>query len=183
MYIPPWLLALLVLVVVCAMGVTIRNSFHGLPENFVSEQAQAKQQPQPQQQSVATIEQPAPTPVYDGQDAEFNDYLRQIKSRVGNSSIVPTQQNLDLISGGKNPPPEESLVQQYMPNQEKIKPHEMPPQRGPAIIANVPTDAGTEAEKIQRESTATRSVRENVRGDGSTNQGFMNQHSITYVHA
>jgi hypothetical protein len=182
MYIPPWLLALLVLVVVCAMGVTIRNSFHGLPENFVSEQAPAKQQ-QEKEQSVATIQQPPADPVYDGQDTEFNDYLRQIKSRVGNSSIIPTQQNLDLISGGKNPPPEESLVQQYMSNQEKIQPHEMPPQRSPAIIANVPTDAGTEAEKIQRESTATRSIRENVRGDGSTNQGFMNQHSITYVHA
>jgi hypothetical protein len=111
---------------------------------------------------------------------EFESYLQQIKSRV---SSTPTQANLDMISGGPEAPASETLVQGYLPNQERILPHEMPPQRKPVITANVPQDIGTGAEAIQNGATAVRSVRENVREDGMRAQGFQSESAIQYVRA
>jgi hypothetical protein len=84
-----------------------------------------------------------------------------------------------MISGGPAPPTSENLVQSYLPNQEKILPHEMPPERRPAITANVPAHAGTEAAEIQ---PALRTIRENVREAPPRDQGFRSDAAITYVH-
>ena len=193
MYVPPWLLAILVLVVACAMGLSIKKSFRGLPENFEGDEQKDSSLASPSQgKESAEVVSPAkeiPVTLQDNQDAllsgdGFGLYLQKIKARVGNSAITPSQANLDLISGGSAAAPSEILVQEYLPNQEKILPHQMPPSRTLLVTASTPTDAGTEAEKIQTNSTALRSLRENVRdeGKGSSNS-FMNQYEVSYSHA
>jgi hypothetical protein len=192
MYIPPWLLAFVVLVMVCAMGVSVMKSFRKFPEGFddMEKEEDVKEEdgyvnapPQP-----PAVEKPEPMPIAgaayvsanspDG--PEFESYLQQIKSRV---TAVPTQANLDMISGGPEAPVNEKQVQGYMPNQERILPHEMPPQRKPVMTANVSQDAGTEAENIQNGATAVRSLRENVRDDGVRAQGFQSEATIQYTRA
>jgi hypothetical protein len=202
MYIPPWLLALGLLILVCAMGATIVKSFRKFPEGFddlaetgvkgdylASAEAPAPA-PAPaspvQQKQTQDAQEPIPmaTAAYvsanSSEGPEFESYLQQIKSRV---SSTPTQANLDMISGGPEAPASETLVQGYLPNQERILPHEMPPQRKPVITANVPQDIGTGAEAIQNGATAVRSVRENVREDGMRAQGFQSESAIQYVRA
>ena len=106
MYVPPWLLAILVLVVACAMGVSIKKSFRGLPENFEGDEQKDSSLASPSQgkESVPTAKE-IPVTLQDNQDAllsgdGFGLYLQKIKARVGNSAITPSQANLDLISGG-----------------------------------------------------------------------------------
>ena len=191
MYIPPWLLAFVVLVMVCAMGLSVMKSFRKFPEGFddvkkpegVKEDASPPPPPAP-----VAVEKPEPMPIAgaayvsanspDG--PEFESYLQQIKGRV---SSEPTQANLDMISGGPEAPVNEKQVQGYLPNQERILPHEMPPERKPAMTANVTQDAGTEAENIQNGATAVRSLRENVRDEGVRAQGFQSGAAIQYTRA
>jgi hypothetical protein len=202
MYIPPWLLALGILILVCAMGATIVKSFRRFPEGFndSKEKANVGSETGVKEDYVSASSAPAAAPAPSVQDAqepmpmasaayvsanssegpEFESYLQQIKSRV---SSTPTQANLDMISGGPEAPASETLVQGYLPNQERILPHEMPPQRKPSITANVPQDIGTGAEAIQNGATAVRSVRENVREDGMRAQGFQSESAIQYVRA
>ena len=194
MYIPPWLLALGLLILVCAMGATIVKSFRKLPEGFddvkvvepetsVKEEASTDAIKQTQTQD-AQEPMPMANAAYVSANSpegpEFDSYLRQIKSRV---SSTPTQANLDMISGGPEAPASETMVQGYMPNQERILPHEMPPERKPVMTADVPQDAGTGAEAIQNGATAVRTVRENVREDGLRKQGFQSESAIQYVRA
>ena len=200
MYIPPWLLALGLLILVCAMGATIVKSFRKFPEGFddLAETGVKGDYLEAEASAEAPASAPAPAPsVQEEQEPmpmasaayvsanssegpEFESYLQQIKSRV---SSTPTQANLDMISGGPEAPASETLVQGYLPNQERILPHEMPPQRKPSITANVPQDIGTGAEAIQNGATAVRSVRENVREDGLRAQGFQSESAIQYVRA
>jgi hypothetical protein len=191
MYVPPWLLAILVLVVVCAIGVTIKKSFHGLPENFEGDESRSPSEvplPSVEPAEVAPSAQEIPVTLQDNQDAllsgnGFGLYLQKIKARVGNSATTPSQANLDLISGGPAAAPSEVLVEKYLPNQEKILPHQMPPTRTLLVTASTPTDAGTDAEKIQTNSTALRSLRENVRDEGKgSSDSFMNQYEVLYSH-
>jgi hypothetical protein len=195
MYIPPWLLALGLLILVCAMGATVVKSFRKFPEGFNDlPEAGVKGD------YLASAQAPAPAPANAVQDAqepmpmasaayvsaassegpEFASYLQQIKSRV---SSTPTQANLDMISGGPEAPASETLVQGYLPNQERILPHDTLPERKPVMTANVPQDAGTGAEAIQNGATAVRTVRENVREDGMRAQGFQSESAIQYVRA
>lgn len=155
----------------------------GVKEDYVSapatatplqqKQTQDAQEPMPMA-SAAYVSANSP------EGPEFESYLRQIKSRV---SSTPTQANLDMISGGPEAPASETLVQGYLPNQERILPHEMPPERKPVMTANVPQDIGTGAEAIQNGATAVRTVRENVREDGMRAQGFQSESAIQYVRA
>jgi hypothetical protein len=192
MYIPPWLLALGLLILVCAMGATVIKSFRKLPEGFddLSEKGVKEVSDHPVQQTQTQTQnaQEEPIPMASAayvsanssEGPEFESYLQQIKSRV---SSTPTQANLDMISGGPEAPASETLVQGYLPNQERILPHEMPPERKPVMTANVPQDIGTGAEAIQNGATAVRSVRENVREDGLRTQGFQSESAIQYVRA
>ena len=192
MYIPPWLLALGLLILVCAMGATVIKSFRKLPEGFddLSEKGvkEVSEHPVQQTQTQTQNAQEEPIPMASAayvsanssEGPEFESYLQQIKSRV---SSTPTQANLDMISGGPEAPASETLVQGYLPNQERILPHEMPPERKPVMTANVPQDIGTGAEAIQNGATAVRSVRENVREDGLRTQGFQSESAIQYVRA
>ena len=199
MYIPPWLLALGLLVLVCAMGATIIKSFRKFPEGFddskriesVEADTGVKEEiidaPAPVQQTqTQDAQEPMPmasaayVSANSSEGPEFESYLRQIKSRV---SSTPTQANLDMISGGPEAPASETLVQGYLPNQERILPHDTLPERKPVMTANVPHDIGTGAEAIQNGATAVRTVRENVREDGLRKQGFQSESAIQYVRA
>jgi hypothetical protein len=198
MYIPPWLLALGILILVCAMGATIVKSFRkfpegfsdlpetGVKENYVSASSAPATATPVQQEQTQDAQEPMPmasaayVSANSSEGPEFESYLRQIKSRV---SSTPTQANLDMISGGPEAPASETLVQGYLPNQERILPHEIPPERKPVMTANVPQDIGTGAEAIQNGATAVRSVRENVREDGLRAQGFQSESAIQYVRA
>jgi hypothetical protein len=192
MYIPPWLLAFGLLVLVCAMGATVVKSFRKFPEGFndvkrmdaVGTDTGVKEGAPVQQMQTQDAQEPIPvasaayvsanTP--DG--PEFESYLQQIKSRV---SSTPTQANLDMISGGPEAPASETMVQGYLPNQERILPHQVLPERKPVMTANVPQDIGTGAEAIQNGAMAVRTVRENVREDGLRAQGFQSESAIQYV--
>lgn len=196
MYIPPWLLALGILILVCAMGATIVKSFRRFPEGFndSKEKANVGSETGVKEDYVSASAAPSvqdaqePMPIASAayvsanssEGPEFESYLRQIKSRV---SSTPTQANLDMISGGPESPASETLVQGYLPNQERILPHEIPPERKPVMMANVPQDIGTGAEAIQNGATAVRTVRENVREDGLRAQGFQSESAIQYVRA
>ena len=174
------------------MGATVIKSFRKLPEGFddLSEKGVKEVSDHPVQQTQTQTQnaQEEPIPMASAayvsanssEGPEFESYLQQIKSRV---SSTPTQANLDMISGGPEAPASETLVQGYLPNQERILPHEMPPERKPVMTANVPQDIGTGAEAIQNGATAVRSVRENVREDGLRTQGFQSESAIQYVRA
>lgn len=203
MYIPPWLLAFGLLILVCAMGATVVKSFRKFPEGFNDvkrmdavgtdtgvkegapvQQMQTQDATAAQEKQTQDAQEPIPvasaayvsanTP--DG--PEFESYLQQIKSRV---SSTPTQANLDMISGGPEAPASETMVQGYLPNQERILPHQVLPERKPVMTANVPQDIGTGAEAIQNGAMAVRTVRENVREDGLRAQGFQSESAIQYV--
>ena len=184
------------------MGATVVKSFRKFPEGFndlpeagvkedylASAQAPA-QAPAPaspvQQKQTQDSQEPMPmasaayVSATSPEGPEFASYLQQIKSRV---SSTPTQANLDMISGGPEAPASETLVQGYLPNQERILPHDTLPERKPVMTANVPQDAGTGAEAIQNGATAVRTVRENVREDGMRAQGFQSESAIQYVRA
>ena len=194
MYIPPWLLALGLLILVCAMGATVVKSFRKFPEGFddlsetgvkeeIVEVPVAPSAPavvEPLQDEPMPMASAAYVSANSSEGPEFESYLRQIKSRV---SSTPTQANLDMISGGPEAPASETLVQGYLPNQERIHPHDTLPERKPVMMANVPNDIGTGAEAIQNGATAVRTVRENVREDGMRNQGFQSESAIQYVRA
>lgn len=199
MYIPPWLLALGLLILVCAMGVTVVKSFRKLPEGFddmasVGEERGVKEEivevsasaPAAQEKQTHDAQEPMPmasaayVSANSSEGPEFESYLQQIKSRV---SSTPTQANLDMISGGAEAPASETLVQGYLPNQERIHPHDTLPERKSVMTANVPHDIGTGAEAIQNGATAVRSVRENVREDGMRKQGFQSESAIQYMRA
>ena len=198
MYIPPWLLAFGILVLVCAMGATVVKSFRKFPEGFndvkdkgpLEDESGVKEDyaPAPAAQEKQTQDAQEPMPMASAayvsantpDGPEFESYLQQIKSRV---SSTPTQANLDMISGGPEAPASETLVQGYLPNQERILPHETIPERKPVMTANVPHDIGTGAEAIQNGATAIRSVRENVREDGMRAQGFQSESAIQYMRA
>jgi hypothetical protein len=190
MYIPPWLLALGLLILVCAMGATVVKSFRKFPEGFddlsetgVKEEIVEVPTPsvvEPLQQEPMPMASAAYVSANSSEGPEFESYLQQIKSRV---SSTPTQANLDMISGGPEPPASETLVQGYLPNQERILPHDRLPERKAVMTANVPNDIGTGAEAIQNSATAVRTVRENVREDGLRKQGFQSESAIQYVRA
>ena len=195
MYIPPWLLALGILVLVCAMGATVVKSFRKFPEGFddmasvgvktgvkeeIVEVPVAPAVVEPLQEEPMPMASAAYVSANSPEGPEFESYLRQIKSRV---SSTPTQANLDMISGGPEAPASETLVQGYLPNQERIHPHDTLPERKPVMTANVPHDIGTGAEAIQNGATAVRSVRENVREDGMRKQGFQSESAIQYMRA
>lgn len=175
------------------MGATIVKSFRKFPEGFddLSETGVKEE--------IVDVPGPAPAPLVEplqqepmpmanaayvsansSEGPEFESYLQQIKSRV---SSTPTQANLDMISGGPEAPASETLVQGYLPNQERILPHDTLPERKPVMTANVPNDIGTGAEAIQNGATAVRTVRENVREDGLRTQGFQSESAIQYVRA
>ena len=193
MYIPPWLLAFGLLILVCAMGATVVKSFRKFPEGFndvkrmdavgtdtgVKEDATAAQEKQTQDaQEPIPVASAAYVSANTPDGPEFESYLQQIKSRV---SSTPTQANLDMISGGPEAPASETMVQGYLPNQERILPHQVLPERKPVMTANVPQDIGTGAEAIQNGAMAVRTVRENVREDGLRAQGFQSESAIQYV--
>jgi hypothetical protein len=200
MYIPPWLLALGILVLVCAMGATVVKSFRKFPEGFddvkdkdpledetgVKEDYVSASAPAAQEKQTQDAQEPMPmasaayVSANSPEGPEFESYLQQIKSRV---SSTPTQANLDMISGGPEAPASETLVQGYLPNQERIHPHDTLPERKPVMTANVPHDIGTGAEAIQNGATAVRTVRENVREDGLRKQGFQSESAIQYMRA
>ena len=198
MYIPPWLLAFGILVLVCAMGATVVKSFRKFPEGFndvkdkgpLEDESGVKEDyaPAPAAQEKQTQDAQEPMPMASAayvsantpDGPEFESYLQQIKSRV---SSTPTQANLDMISGGPEAPASETLVQGYLPNQERIHPHDTLPERKPVMTANVPHDIGTGAEAIQNGATAVRTVRENVREDGMRKQGFQSESAIQYMRA
>lgn len=180
------------------MGATIVKSFRKFPEGFsdlpetgvkedyVSASSAPTTATPVQQEQTQDAQEPMPmasaayVSANSSEGPEFESYLRQIKSRV---SSTPTQANLDMISGGPEAPASETLVQGYLPNQERILPHEIPPERKPVMTANVPHDIGTGAEAIQNGATAVRTVRENVREDGLRAQGFQSESAIQYVRA
>lgn len=192
MYIPPWLLAFGLLVLVCAMGATVVKSFRKFPEGFndvkrmdaVGTDTGVKEDAPVQQMQTQDAKEPMPmasaayVSANSSEGPEFESYLQQIKSRV---SSTPTQANLDMISGGPEAPASETMVQGYMPNQERILPHQVLPERKPVMTANVPQDIGTGAEAIQNGAMAVRTVRENVREDGLRAQGFQSESAIQYV--
>ena len=175
------------------MGATIVKSFRKFPEGFddlsetgVKEEIVELPGPapaplvEPLQQEPMPMANAAYVSANSSEGPEFESYLQQIKSRV---SSTPTQANLDMISGGPEAPASETLVQGYLPNQERILPHDTLPDRKPVMTANVPNDIGTGAEAIQNGATAVRTVRENVREDGLRTQGFQSESAIQYVRA
>ena len=178
------------------MGATVVKSFRKFPEGFndvkdkdpLEDESGVKEDYVSASPAPALQEQQEPIPMASAayvsanspEGPEFESYLQQLKSRV---SSTPTQANLDMISGGPEAPASETLVQGYLPNQERILPHETIPERKPVMTANVPHDIGTGAEAIQNGATAIRSVRENVREDGMRAQGFQSESAIQYMRA
>lgn len=159
-----WLVSVLVLIVASLIGIYIIRSYQGFGDTGGYKLSEKFENKEP------VKEKPSPET-----DAQYSEFMRQIRARTGNSSVVPTKENLDLISG------QEETDSQYKPHQEIIYPHETPRGILPAITAVAPTDAGTQAEKIQLEAFVTPSVREMVRKDGPEDDQ-KSPYAITYEH-
>jgi hypothetical protein len=218
MSIPPWIVAIVILVAACFIGVSIVNSVRLFPNekpasaSASAEDASGAAAEQPKRHTIAIDEyfedatgsagaeyhmkngldqniasnQPplAYSVATDDLDIDKNkplqDMMQGIRSKIGTSSIMPTSNNLALISGGSSEPATEKMVQEYKPNQDRIAPHQQIPTRKSQVVANAPTDIGTEAEQIQSNSS-TRSIRENIREEAPLKEeNFMNPFSISY---
>ena len=114
----------------------------------------------------------------------LRDTLNGAKQALGTeSSIIPTQANLDRASGGNQEPANTPLTQGYQPHQERIAPHEVPRPQYAQVTANVHTDIGTDAEVIQRNSVKVPSLRERVRPEeAAESENFNNKYAINYHH-
>jgi hypothetical protein len=209
MSIPPWIVAIFVLVAACFIGTSIINSFKLFPneiptslpmsspfpssegwQNEESEDDVKEESPALKtglDQNISSSTTPLAYSVAVGSletenDKILQDILPTIRSKIGQSSTIPKQENLDLISGGPNESATQVLVQEHQPNLEKIAPHQQLPKHTPQMVANVPTDQGTEAEQIQSNSYATRSVRQNIREEEPLKEeSFANPFRIRYT--
>jgi hypothetical protein len=209
MSIPPWIVAIVILVAASFIGVSIVNSVRLFPNETPaasSEDASGAAAPpiideyfedatgsagaeyhmkNGLDQNIASNQPPlAYSVATDDLDIDKNkplqDMMQGIRSKIGTSSIMPTSNNLALISGGSSEPATEKMVQEYKPNQDRIAPHQQIPTRKSQVVANAPTDIGTEAEQIQSNSS-TRSIRENIREEAPLKEEtFMNPFSISY---
>jgi len=215
MSIPPWIVAIVILVAACFIGVSIVNSVRLFPNEMPtassSEDASGAAAASADasgttneyfedasgsagaeyhmknglDQNIASNQPPlAYSVATDDLDIDKNkplqDMMQGIRSKIGTSSIMPTSNNLSLISGGSSEPATEKMVQEYKPNQDRIAPHQQIPTRKSQVVANAPTDIGTEAEQIQSNSS-TRSIRENIREEAPLKEeNFMNPFSISY---
>ena len=103
------------------------------------------------------------------------ELFEDMKIPTGLPGIVPTQKNLDMISGGSSI----SEPEIYKPNQEHMDPHEYPRPIPPTMTAQAPTDIGTGAEEIQRGQIATQSVRQNIREE--QREEFNNPYAVKYT--
>jgi hypothetical protein len=108
-------------------------------------------------------------------------------SKGSNISISPTDfATLLAAMRSTQPPPavnpifeddydedyDEEYFGNYKPNQEYMKPHEMPKPYLPSLTAST-----------QVENFVVPSLRQNIRSDGSKVGGFKNEYEITYAHA
>jgi len=214
---PPWFLALCILVIMSAIGASIVYSFHGFQEGFSSDAcddceddtvssfvepsapasaATAKDVAtlyQGMDQNIAVSSPPlaysSPSDVQNT-DAKFQNLLQAIHQRTGNSGIFPTDANLSMAANSSQGV---SGVQDasgqglgtYTPNQQTIYPHDFPPQNLPTLTANVPTDAGTQAEAIKAGQILTPSIRQMIRSDVKNAikdqvNDLQNEYEITY---
>ena len=191
--IPPWFVALCILIVVCAIGASIVYSFKGLPEGFTSESCESydddcgipqyTEEPEKtvslfpgMDQNIAVSSTPLAysTPADTvSTDAKFKNLLQAIQQRTGSSSIFPTTSSLHMVSGrdasGSAMDASGSAMDAsgstYVPNQVVIAPHQYPPASQPTLTANAPTDAGTMANEITNGAFLTPSVRQMIRSD------------------
>jgi len=228
--IPPWLLALCILVIICAIGASIVYSFHGFKEGFAPDcddcdddtSCGADQIPQipmiPQvggaslqpgmDQNIAVSTTPlaysSPSDIPDT-DSKFKNLLNAIKQRTGSSSIFPTDSSLSLASGGQDASGgdhikgkgqdasggkgqgqgQDASGSTYTPNQDVILPHQYPLTPQSTLTANVPTDAGTQAQDILNGSILSPSMRQMIRTDVKNAvreeaNNLQNQYEITY---
>lgn len=219
MSIPPWIVAIVILVAACFIGVSIVHSVRLFPNEEPAPASDADVSGADVKDAFASADASGTTNEYfeDGSGAAgaeyhmkngldqniasnqpplaysvatddldidknkpLQDMMQGIRSKIGTSSIMPTSNNLALISGGSNEPANETMVQEYKPNQDRIAPHQQIPARKSQVVANAPTDIGTEAEQIQSNSS-TRSIRENIREEAPLKEeNFMNPFSISY---
>ena len=94
---------------------------------------------------------------------------------------IPTEQNLEMINGGSGDAANVKLSQGYQPHQEKIYPDQHPRPQHSQLTAGAPTDSGTIAEDIQKESVRTPSVREMVREEEHhESESFNNPYAVRY---
>jgi hypothetical protein len=211
---PPWFLALCILVIISAIGASIVYSFHGLQEGFSSDacddceddtvsscvepSASASASAAASAKDVATLYQgmdqniavSSPPLAYSSPsdvqntDAKFQNLLQAIHQRTGNSGIFPTDANLSMAANSS----QDASGQHhgtYTPNQQTIYPHDFPPQNLPTLTANVPTDAGTQAEAIKAGQILTPSIRQMIRSDVKNAikdqvNDLQNEYEITY---
>ena len=94
---------------------------------------------------------------------------------------IPTEQNLEMINGGSGDAANVKLSQGYQAHQEKIYPDQHPRPQHSQLTAGAPTDSGTIAEDIQKESVRTPSVREMVREEEHhESESFNNPYAVRY---
>ena len=118
------------------------------------------------------------TPVPIAEQSPVESILGHIQSLPA-SSIVPSQSNLDSISGAGESATV-ALTQAYTPNREVLAPHQAPRTK-PSVRASLPTELGTGAEDILRSSVDLPSVREHVRTEEpGESEDFKNPYAATY---
>ncbi len=224
MSIPPWFLAIVVLVIATGVGAYTIGTTHVLPEGFnvplTSRRiiAPPLDSPIPDKfvmqpygvhdrfvhpshvrlggdpifnfnprrmegfdQNVASNQPPI---AYSGIATNENDspLIRQLQivQSVAKGTI-PTDQNLELISGGSEEPANVPLSGAYQPHQERIYPDQHPRPQHSQLTAGAPTDAGTIAEEIQKNAVRVPSVRELVREEERReSEAFNNPYAVRY---
>jgi len=153
MSIEPWVLALGIIIIICGMA----TNFYPKRVPYMSGELPAHSFPTP------------PVVFHE----KFEDYLNSIQSRIGNSAIIPTEDNLDRISGQVTVH-EEKPIRGYVYNEDA------PEIYLPTMTAQALTDVGTHAEIIQSSEIARPSIRQNIRDEDDINH-FSNPNAITYT--
>ena len=120
---PSWILALCILVAMCAIGVSIIYSFHGFKEGFASDGNldDTLYTGEEQQQTPSNTDANQVASLHEGMDqniagstaplaysasnnsvntTQFQNLLQAIQQRIGNSGNVPTDTNLSMASDG-----------------------------------------------------------------------------------
>jgi len=99
------------------------------------------------------------------QSDSYKKFLASIASRSSVEYPKPTSNQLSLAQGDDTGYSGRAIGGTYKPNQVVLKPHMTPAELKAALTASVPSDNGTQAQKIKEDTIQVPSIRDMIRRD------------------
>lgn len=177
---PPWLLAGVVLAA-AALWIYKKEGFTASPNsrNMIVPHLQNPVQNAFINQPYGPHNRTIPSENFTSEQSPMQKDLPKVQAIA--RGTIPTDENLQTISGGSQEAANVPLTSAYKPHQERIYPDQHPRPSYSHMTATVHTDAGTQAEEIRKNTVRTPSIRELVREESKgSSETFMNPYAIQY---